>query len=251
MNLKHQNYNNMKIRDIILTNSGDTTSFNSLINSGFILHHFPMIEISYKEIRPFSLDKYDFYVFTSKNGVDSFFNAPFIKVQYEKKISTVCLGQKTAKKIREFGVFPTFISNSNYSNDLFKELSEKGFLEKKKVLLVQGDLASDYLLNNLKNICSVDRVNSYSTHIQEYLNIDLNNIIKNNNSISIFSSPSSFEGFAKFYDMSKTNIVSIGKTTTNYIKSKGGNPIITSKNQNFESLSEEIINYFNLDKINL
>ncbi|MNY77422.1 hypothetical protein D3C86_2173160 [compost metagenome] len=51
--------------------------------------------------------------------------------------------------------------------------------------------------------------------------------------------------------MSKTNIVSIGKTTTNYIKSKGGNPIITSKNQNFESLSEEIINYFNLDIINI
>jgi len=98
MNLKPQNYNNMKVRDIILTNSGDTTSFNSLVNCGFILHHFPMIEISHKEIRPFSLDKYDFYVFTSKNGVDSFFNAPFIKVQYEKKISTICLGEKTAKK---------------------------------------------------------------------------------------------------------------------------------------------------------
>jgi uroporphyrinogen-III synthase len=88
----------MKVRDIILTNSGDTKSFNSLINSGFILHHFPMIEISHQEIRPFSLDKYDFYIFTSKNGVDSFFNAPFIKVQYEKKISTICLGEKTAKK---------------------------------------------------------------------------------------------------------------------------------------------------------
>ena len=58
----------MKVRDIILTNSGDTSSFNSLVNSGFILHHFPMIEISHREIRPFSLDKYDFYVFTSKNG---------------------------------------------------------------------------------------------------------------------------------------------------------------------------------------
>ena len=241
----------MKVRDIILTNSGDTSSFNSLIDSGFVLHHYPMIEIFHQELRPFSLDQYDFYVFTSKNGVDSFFNAPFIKVQYEKKISTICLGEKTAKKIREFGVVPSFISTSNYSKDLSKELLKIDLLKNKKVLLVQGNLASDLLYNNLKNICYVERVNSYSTLIQENLNNDLKSLIENMNSISIFSSPSSFEGFEKFYDISKTNIVSIGKTTTNYIKSKGFNPIITSKNQSFESLSKEIINYFNLDIINI
>ena len=241
----------MKIRNIILTNSGDITSFNSLSDRGFIINHYPMIEIFNEEIRPFSIDTYDFYVFTSKNGVDAFFNSPFIKVQYEKKISSICIGEKTAKKIREYGVAPSFISNSSNSKDLFSELLKIDLIKDKKVLLVQGNLASDSLYNDLKAICQVSRVKAYSTHIQNKINADLNNIIENNDSISVFSSPSSFQGFVNFYDVSKTNIVSIGKTTTKYIQSKGITPIITSKDQSFEALSKEIINYFNLDIINI
>ena len=41
------------------------------------------------------------------------------------------------------------------------------------------------------------------------------------NSISIFSSPSSFEGFEKFYDISKTNIVSIGIQVGGILKVRG------------------------------
>jgi len=74
-----------EIKNIILTNSGDISSFNKLIDFGYNIHHFPMIEISHNDIKPFSLDDYDYYIFTSKNGVEAFFNFPFVKVQYEKK----------------------------------------------------------------------------------------------------------------------------------------------------------------------
>ncbi len=45
------------------------------------------------------------------------------------------------------------------------------------------------------------------------------------------------EAFSKLYDPKKTNIISIGNTTSDYIKNCGYLPLITSKMQSYEGIS--------------
>jgi len=238
-----------EIKNIILTNSGDISSFNKLIDFGYNIHHFPMIEISHNDIKPFSLDDYDYYIFTSKNGVEAFFNFPFVKVQYEKKVTAICLGSKTANKIREFGVAPKLISSLNYTDGLLEQLIAYEAIKDKKTLLVQGNLAPDNLFSGLKSLCDISRVDAYQTSLHNSVNIDLQGILENEKSITVFTSPSSFESFSKLYDPIKTHIVTIGNTTSDFIKNKGFKPVITSKQQSFEAITEEIIRYFKLNNI--
>ena len=73
-------------KHIALTNYGSIESFQILKDFGATLHHFPMIDIvGNSNVKPFNLSDFDYYIFTSKNGVNAFFNLDFVK---EKKINT-------------------------------------------------------------------------------------------------------------------------------------------------------------------
>ena len=59
--------------------------------------------------------------------------------------------------------------------------------------------------------------------------------------------PKLYDGLIRilsFYNPKKTNIISIGNTTSDYIKNSGYLPLITSKMQSYEGISESIISYF-------
>ena len=89
-------------KHIALTNHGSIDSFQILKDFGATLHHFPMIDIvTNSNVKPFNLSDFDYYIFTSKNGVNAFFNLDFVK---EKKINTFCLGEKTKNALVENGV---------------------------------------------------------------------------------------------------------------------------------------------------
>ena len=74
-------------KDIILTNSVRPDAFDAL--DSFKIHHFPMIKITSKDIKPFNLSDYDYFIFTSQNSVEIFFDYPFVRVQYEKQIKAI------------------------------------------------------------------------------------------------------------------------------------------------------------------
>ena len=48
-------------KDIILTNSVRSDAFDAL--DSFKIHHFPMINIRPKDIKPFNLSDYDFFIY--------------------------------------------------------------------------------------------------------------------------------------------------------------------------------------------
>ena len=68
------------------------------------------------------------------------------------------------------------------------------------------------------------------------------------NTFTDLTSPSCFESFINLYDPNKTNIISIGDSTSSYIKSVGYSPLITSKMQTYEGISNSIISYFKNQK---
>ena len=230
-----------KVKDIILTNSVKTDAFNFLENVN--IYHFPMINIKTKKIKPFNLFDFDYYIFTSQNSVDSFFDYPFVGVQYEKKINAISCGEKTEQKLRQLGVTVSFSSSSSYSADLVADLKKQSFIKGSKLAFISGNLSDFSIFESLKSFTEITRIEIYETVKNTYYDKSLDQVLKKGNSISVFASPSSFDAFISLYGSFKTDIYSIGNTTSSYIKSKGFD-VITAKEQTFEGVAKEILNNY-------
>ena len=236
-------------KHIALTNYGSIDSFQILKDYGATLHHFPMIDIvANSNVKPFNLSDFDYYIFTSKNGANAFFNLDFVK---EKKINTFCLGRKTKNALLENGVKPILVSNESYSDNLITELLENQMVVNKRVLLVLGNLADNKIEEALISICNVIRLDIYNTTLETTKKEDIADFLENKNTISIFTSPSSFQAFNNLYDVGKTTLVSIGTTTSKTIKLAGYVPEITSDEQTYDGISKAIINYYETKNINI
>jgi len=167
-----------------------------------------VFEIEYLKF-DFDLKKYDALVFTSKNGVKAInsFNQDW------KNISSYAIAQKTANTIIKLGGVVEFIGNSGHGNDFAYEL--KNVLKDKKVLYVKALKTVSNLPNILKeNGIFLDEIIAYKTSCKK------SNIILEENSIFIFTSPSSVECFFKQYSWKNSyKAIVIGKTTAEFLPS--------------------------------
>ncbi|MDH1976045.1 uroporphyrinogen-III synthase [Aliarcobacter butzleri] len=156
-----------------------------------------------------NLKKYDALVFTSKNGVKAInsFNQDW------KNIPSYAIAQKTANTIIKLGGVIEFIGNSGHGNDFAYEL--KNVLKDKKVLYVKALKTVSNLPNILKeNGIFLDEIIAYKTSCKK------SNIILEENSIFIFTSPSSVECFFKQYSWKNSyKAIVIGKTTAEFLPS--------------------------------
>lgn len=155
------------------------------------------------------LKKYDALVFTSKNGVKAInsFNQDW------KNIPSYAIAQKTANTIMKLGGVVEFIGNSGHGNDFAYEL--KNVLKDKKVLYVKALKTVSNLPNILKeNGIFLDEIIAYKTSCKK------SNIILEESSIFIFTSPSSVECFFKQYSWKNSyKAIVIGKTTAEFLPS--------------------------------
>ncbi|MFW2552811.1 uroporphyrinogen-III synthase [Aliarcobacter butzleri] len=155
------------------------------------------------------LKEYDALVFTSKNGVKAInsFNQDW------KNIPSYAIAQKTANTIIKLGGVVEFIGNSGHGNDFAYEL--KNVLKDKKVLYVKALKTVSNLPNILKeNGIFLDEIIAYKTSCKK------SNIILEENSIFIFTSPSSVEYFFKQYSWKNSyKAIVIGKTTAEFLPS--------------------------------
>jgi len=236
-------------KHIVLTHFGSKDSFQSLKEYGATLHHFPMIDIvANSDVKPFSLSDFDYYIFTSKNGVNSFFNLDFVK---GKTIKAICLGEKTKGALVNNGVEPVFVSEESYAENLISILLENQLVNTKKVLLVLGNLADDRLENGLQTICEVNRLDVYTTTLEILKKEVIATLFNTEDTISVFTSPSAFQAFSKLYDAGETTLVSIGTTTSKSIKSSEFMPEIIATEQTYEGISKAIINHYETKNIRI
>jgi uroporphyrinogen-III synthase len=87
---------------------------------------------------------------------------------------------------------------------------------------------------------------AYETSLIDSINKDLMSILNIKDLHAVFTSPSGFESFKNLYDPTNIKLISIGNSTSSYIKKCGFLPIITSKMQSYEGISDSIISHFNL-----
>ena len=141
-------------------------------------------------------------------------------------------------------MFRYMFLKKNYSEIMANDLKKNKLINGKNVLLIQGKIAKDDLRLELKKFCNVDRVNVYNTNAKEDLNEKLKKLISSISTFTVFTSPSAFDSFIKFYNPNNTKIISIGNTTTKHIESKGYDCMLTSQMQSYEGISESIIKHF-------
>ena len=112
-----------------------------------------------------------------------------------------------------------------------------------------GNLAPDFLQNELSPRASVQRINVYRTlPVKEY-DVDLMQKIRDDQyGLLLFSSPSAFANFYNIYQKKDTNarlrIVSIGETTTQAILNTTQAFVLTAKEPGTRGLLYEIKQYF-------
>ncbi len=169
------------------------------------VHNLEVFTIKYLK-SDINLSKYDALIFTSKNAIHAInsFNTNW------KKIPAYLIAQKTANIANSYGGNIAFIGKESYGDGFAKELIN--ILEDKKVLYIRASKTVSNLYTILKNKdINIDELIAYKTICKQ------NNKLIEDNSILIFTSPSSVECFFTNYIWNKSNkAILIGETTAKY-----------------------------------
>ena len=235
----------MNKSNIIITGEDFDYGFNELKAMEVDIFHYPMIYTLGIDIN-IQPNIYNYIIFTSKNGVKYFLKN--VSTSINRDVKFICIGKKTAEALKRNKHNPDIVVKRNYSKFMCDEIKNMGISKNKKLLLIQGNLAKKELFECLSESLDVDHKIVYTTNPVEEKIDDLNKKIENENSYVVFTSPSTFNSFINKYNLKK-NIISIGNTTTDHIRDKGFEPLMTAKMQSYEGISNSIIEYLN-KKIN-
>ncbi len=189
-------------------------------------------------VNPFDLKDYSL-IFTSVNGVDSFFkngfrpNEDFTAKNYNK---IYCVGEKTKKELRKHG-FGTFKVLKN-ADALSKFIT--GRCQHENFFHFCGNLAISVLDNELplQNI-KYKKVIVYNTE-------EVNPLITEKYHAVVFFSPSGVRSFAKQNSLENMILISIGETTSRELRKHSSVPVLTAEGNTLASvlklIQKEIVN---------
>ncbi len=197
------------------------------------------------------LKQFSLIIFTSKNGVINFWKAlEEMNLTFPVGLKTAVIGGGTSRALQEYHGKPDYVNEGKTSPDFAAYLKSEIISERDKILLVQGNLAPDFLFNELNKIAAVKRINVYQTLAEETCDENIMKEIRNDRyGLLVFSSPSGFSNFYKFYKndeegKSRLRILSIGNTTTEAISRICEADIITAAKPGTQGLKNEILSYF-------
>jgi uroporphyrinogen-III synthase len=221
---------------------------------------FPMTEIIPVEVTADiqnvigQLEKFNWIIFTSANGVIHFYRilsetGMLSKIPDTVKIGAV--GVKTALELEKTGRIADFTGSGNTAEKLIEELIEKEPMQNCHVLLPLGNLAPPTIEQRLSGIAAVKRITIYAT-VKAPLQDDdpLRRIKTNRYDLVLFTSPSGVDHFVETMRnemiVSETRVASIGMVTTRSAQNYGMHCLITATKSTYEGLADEIVNYYTI-----
>lgn len=160
------------------------------------------------------LESYDYIVFTSVNGVNSFFDM-LVQNNYDvRRIKGVfaAIGPATEKAIKDRGIIPKIVAEKFVAESLFNEM--KDFLKPgDKIFLPRSKQARPYLVDVLKEAgCIVDECYTYETVVGDLIDKscfgDVDTVV--------FTSPSTVRNMIELVGLStikEKEVISIGPIT--------------------------------------
>jgi len=196
------------------------------------------------------ISQYDWAVFTSGNGVTTFFDAlqslgKDARVFGSAKVAAI--GGRTAERLSEFGIKADFVPGIFTSRELGKQLIGFTNLRNKKILLLRSQLASNELVEILAGAgAEVDNVALYTAQAAESDSAWLvEGIGKGTIDWLTFASPSSVDGFFKqigteAVNSGKVKVASIGPVTSERLKELGVAVDVTAEEHTLDGLLDAV-----------
>ena len=194
-----------------------------------------------------ALANFDILAFTSTNGVESFFRQLFaagcdVRVLAGKKIASV--GKITEKKLLEYGIRCDYVPEDHTGEGLGKLLAAKvtaGEIDESRILLLQGNLADDTLLELLpKSTRWVVYETLPVTELPEWKR----EAVAGADAV-VFASTSAVENFVKMAEARPSLSFCIGRMTENAAR-KHGFETVTSDETTMDSLVKKIAEYYSV-----
>lgn len=176
------------------------------------------------------VNAFDWVVFTSKNGVDFFFEfLKELKIELSPNVKIAVIGKKTLEVIERYGFKPTFVPPSFVAEAFLPSFLE--ILEtSENVLICKGNLAREYIANGLREkgfgveeVIVYDNVQPDGTD-----NLLIQAFRETRVDVILFTSPSTINNFMDAIHKNhleefvlESVIVSIGPVTTKRIEELG------------------------------
>lgn len=192
---------------------------------------------------------YDWVIFTSCNGVETFF-AALAKLGKDARVfgkaQIAAIGVRTAQILAAFGIKADFVPNAFTSKDLAKGLIEFTNLHDKKVLLLRSQIASDDLPQLLEAAgASVESVFVY-THEKNLC--DMKSLSEKPIRWLTFASPFTATCFfeqvgADFIKSVNARVASIGPVTSKKLAGLGVKVDVEASEHTFDGLIAAIEQY--------
>lgn len=214
--------------NILLTKNIDSDLLSNELGNDISTECVEVITIENLQVEAFDLKNYSL-IFTSLNGVKSFFNngfkpnEDFTSRNYNK---IYCVGEKTKRELRKngFGSFKVLKNAEMLSKFIIDNCVHEKFIH------FCGNLAIDVLDKELplQNI-SYKKVTVYNTE-------ELNPVIPEKYHAIVFFSPSGVRSFAKNNSLENSLLFSIGETTSKELRKHIKAEIFTSKKNTLSNL---------------
>lgn len=216
----------------------------------------PAIKI--KEIENSGLDKaienikdYTTLVLTSENAVKIFFERLFKGDKDIRSLSNfkiACIGNATAKAVKEKGIIADLVPEKFVAESLL-ELLKENLTSEDKVLVPRAKEARNLLVDELKEICSVDEIKIYETLKEDSHREDILNVLEKENDLYVtFTSSSTVKNFIDILGKENLNLikdkaklVSIGPITSKTIENFGLTVHKEAKEYTIDGVVEAII----------
>ena len=226
---------------------------------GATLLEFPMIEIQPVPLNEKTentlndLNRFDWLVFTSPNGIHRFFEQlKTVQGNYllPEKIKIATVGVKTAAKLSSYGHSARFINHGQTGDEFSEELYEQ-IAKGDQVLLPVGNLARHIIEDKLSGKANVLRLEVYQTVMPEAFNNDIiKKIEADDYELIIFTSPSGIDNFMQLAEHTVTSsalrIACIGHTTALAAEKQGIEPVVVASMSNSKGLMAAIAGHYNI-----
>ena len=189
-----------------------------------------------------NLSSFQWIVFTSKNGVDYFFQ---LIHDYNVSLNSVkfaAVGEKTAESLRDRGITTILVPEHYHAESLVKTLKNH-VLAHERVLFPKGNLAPSFIKEELKETAFVEELVVYKTESEDHLDWSL----VYQADCLFFMSPSAVTFLSKGLnteEVYKKPVICVGPTTKSAAEKYGFHHVLMPQQFTAEDLVNCSISYF-------
>ena len=203
-----------------------------------------------------NIDRYDWAVFTSVNGVTYFMRHLYDRNQDLRVLHNLricCIGPRTAQELRAHGLIPDIVPELFQAEGVIDALTPLG-LNGKRVLIPRAEVAREILPDTFRALGAEVTVPAVYRTVQPKHDVvwAMEMLRRHEISVITFTSSSTVRNFVDLFGgrghvdelLSQTRIASIGPITSGTLNDFGLMPVITAKENTIPALVAAIVDYF-------